>query len=97
MEYVADLELGEFCEQEKDAKSGGGASREDDNDDGGWDEGMEYTHGTLEPGQPYFGECVDDLSLSTRTGADGARYQDPSMHGAGGCSSLTQTLQNQMG
>ena len=32
IEYVADLELGEFCEQEKDAKSGGGALREDDND-----------------------------------------------------------------
>ena len=77
VEDVANLELGEFCELEKDAKSGGGgggASREDDKDDGGRDEGTEYTHGTLEPGQPYFGECVDDLSLSMRTGVDGARY-----------------------
>ena len=78
---------------EKDAKSGGGgASREDDDNDGGRDEGTEYTHGTLEPGQPYFGECVDDL-LSTRTGADGARYQDPNMYGAGGLARLM--LQNQ--
>ena len=70
----ANLKQGEFCELEKDAKSGGGgASREDDDDDGGRDEGTEYTHGTPEPGQPYFGECVAYLSLSMRTGADGAR------------------------
>ena len=66
VEDVAKLELGEFCELEKDAKTGGGASKEDDDDDGGRDEGTEYTHGTLEPGQPYFGECADDPSLSTR-------------------------------
>ena len=30
-------------------------------------------------------ECVDNL-LFTRTGPDGARYQDPNMYGAGGCS-----------
>ena len=92
MGCVTDLELGGFCELEKDAKSGG-ASREDDDDDSGWDEGTEYTHGTLEPGQPFFGESVDDLSLSTRTGADGARYQDKNMYGAGGLARLT--LQNQ--
>ena len=85
VEHVADLELGEFCELGKDAKSGGGgASREDDDDDGGRDEGTDYTHGTLEPGQPYFGECVDNL-LFTRAGLDGARYQDPNMYGVGGC------------
>ena len=94
MDYVAGLELGEFCELDKDAKTGGGgALREDDDDDGGRDEGTEYTHGTLEPGQPHFGECVDDLSLSTMTGADGAKYQDPNMYGAGGLAKLT--LQNQ--
>ena len=50
MEYIADLELGEFCELQKDAKSGGGgALREGDDDNGGRDEGTEYTHGTLEP------------------------------------------------
>ena len=57
VEYVADLELGEFCELKKDAKSGGGALGEDDDDDGGRDDGTEYTHGTPEPGQPYFGVC----------------------------------------
>ena len=31
--------------------------------------------------------------LSTRTGPDGARYQDPNMYGAGGLATLT--LQNQ--
>ena len=66
VEYVTDLELGAFCELDKDAKTGSGALREDDGDDGGRDEGTEYTHGTLEPGQPYFGECMDDLSLSAR-------------------------------
>ena len=52
VDYVADLELGEFCELDKDAKTGGGggALREDDDDDGGRDEGTEYTHGALEPG-----------------------------------------------
>ena len=78
---------------DKDAKTGGGALREDDVDGGGRDEGTEYTHGALEPGQPYFGECADYLSLSTRTGADGARYQDPNMYGAGGLARLT--LQHQ--
>ena len=144
VEYVADLELGEFCERyvptmrgsekerieqcarangwseggdyvigqgriwlafevwkmvedrlralEKDGKSGAGASREDDEDDAGMDEGTEYTHGTLEPGQPYFGESADNLLL-TRNGADGTRYQDPNMYGAGGLP--TPTLQNQ--
>ena len=40
VDYVADLELGEFCELDKDAKApgrGGGALREDDDDDGGRD------------------------------------------------------------
>ena len=95
VEYIANLELGEFCELEKDAKSGGGggASREDDDDDGGRNEGTVYTHGALEPGQPYFGECVDDFGLSTRTGVDGARYQDPNMYGAGGLATPTLQIQ----
>ena len=36
---------------------------------------------------------MDDLSLSTMTGVDGARYQDPNMYGAGGLATLT--LHNQ--
>ena len=45
VEYVADLELGEFCELDKDAKTG--ALSEDDGDDGDRDEGTEYIHAIL--------------------------------------------------
>ena len=45
VDYAADLELGGFCELDKDAKTGGGgALREDDVDDGGRDEGTEYIY-----------------------------------------------------
>ncbi|KAG5641699.1 hypothetical protein DXG03_004417 [Asterophora parasitica] len=61
----------------------------DDEDDAsvGPEDGTEYTHpenGGLTPGTPFFGESADNLLL-TRTGADGARYQDPNAeYGAGG-------------
>ncbi|KAG5652272.1 hypothetical protein H0H81_005583 [Sphagnurus paluster] len=75
---------------EKDAKLG----VHDDDDDGSImpDDGTEYTHGEnggLAPPAGFYNESADNLLL-TRTGADGARYQDANAeYGVGGMNTPT--------